>query len=93
MSRGIQSNRENGLKYEGQNETDFSSAEIGRRAFAGVAQRRLAAGGARVQFRAFPDDDAAGLAFVRALSLQRPHHWLGRGILRTRRERKSLYLR
>lgn len=38
-----------------------------------VAERRAAAGGARVQFGPFSNDDASGLAVLSAVSLEGPH--------------------
>jgi hypothetical protein len=57
-----------------------------------VAQRRVAALGARVQLGALADDDAARLALVGAVSLQRPHFRNGHHLADAGRVQYPLHL-
>lgn len=93
VSRGIQGDGEQYLEHEGQEEFGLLDAELVGRAGAAVAEALLAAGRAGVELGALAYHDAAGLALVRAVALQAPHHRHRRRVLRARRVRESFHLR
>ena len=69
MSRGIEREGEQYLEYECEKELKLLKAEVSGAGCARVAERLLAAGCAGVKLGALADDDAAGLALVRAVAL------------------------